>query len=413
MGKIIDFLLGHPVEQSFQTKNVTTTAVPQHSAEVIENKIREEMSGANAMGVSAVYACARVIAEGLALPPCYLQQTGAKGRTFATEKPLYRLLNIRPNDRQTSYEFREQIGWHLALTGNAFVWLNRSRIGENRGEILEMLVMNPGDVTLLVDPTKPLAPVRYYLFGQEVPAGDIWHLKGPSWLNYEGMKAVSVARNAIGLARATEIYGAKLFENGARPGGLLNLKGSPTQDQIDMVRQAWAAQYSGAGSAHKTALLPGDIEYKPLASTANEAQFIESRRFQIEEACRYFRVSPTKVFQSLGSQSYASVEQAHIAHDQDTDAHWHTRFMQSATVNLLSDAERAAGYIITLDNRDFLRGTAVERMSYYTAGIAAGIFTRNEAREMEGFDRSDDPSADQLTPAANLFGPDQQNTPAE
>ncbi len=405
MGKIIDFLFGHPVEQSFATKSATTTTVPVHSAETIERQLRDEQEfGTSAIAISAVYACARVIAEGLALPPCYLHQTDVRGKKLATRHPLYRLLHLAPNDRQTSYEFREQIGLHLALNGNAFVWVNRSRA---TNEILEMLPMDPGSVTVLVDPSVIGAPVRYFLYGQEVPADQIWHLKGPAWRSYEGMSAVNTARQAIGLARHAEKFAGDLFANGGKLSGLISAKTQMTDEQVRQLREAWSRAYSGPGKQHKTAFLPADLAYTPMSATATDAQMIEARRYQIEEICRFFRVSPTKVFQSGGSQSYASVEQAHIAHDQDTDAHWHTRFVQSASVHLLTAAERGAGYTISLDNRDFLRGTAVERMTYYQAGISAGIITRNEAREMEGFDRSDDPSADRLTPAANLFGPDQ------
>ncbi|RSU72268.1 phage portal protein [Sphingomonas sp. S-NIH.Pt3_0716] len=410
MGKIIDFLFGQAVEQSFQTKSISTTVVPHHGAETIEARLRQETEGAtSAIAISAVYACARVIAEGLALPPCYLHQADARGKKLATRHAIYNLLHLAPNDRQTSYEFREQIGLHLALNGNAHVWLNRNRA---TGEILEMLPMDPGAVTQIVDPNVIGGPARYFLHGQEVPRNQLWHLKGPSWLSYRGMTAVDNAREAIGLARHAEKFGADLFVNGGQLSGLLNAKGALTDDQVRQIREGWERQYTGAGKQHRTAILTGDIDYTAMSSTATDAQMIEARRFQIEEICRFFRVSPTKVFQSGGSQSYASVEQAHIAHDQDTDAHWHTRFVQSASVHLLTAAERAAGYTISLDNRDFLRGTAVERMTYYNAGIAAGIITRNEAREMEGFDRSDDPSADKLTPAANLFGPDQAQTAA-
>jgi HK97 family phage portal protein len=406
MGKLLDFLFG-PLD--YDTKSATTSIVPQHSPEAIEAMLREDSGGGSAIAISAVYAAARVIAEGLALPPCYLHQADRRGKKLATNHSLYNLLNLSPNDRQTSYEFREMLGWHLALNGEAHCWLNRSRA---TGEILEILPMNPSDITQSVDPSKPLAPIRYFLFGVEVPSRDVWHLKGPSFRSYEGMNTVSIAREAIGLARATQTYGAKLFENGARPSGLLTVKGEITAEQAASIATQWNANYGGAGSAHKTAMLSGDITYQPLASTANEAQFIEARRFQIEEICRFFRVSPTKVFQSLGSQSYASVEQAHIAHDQDTDAHWHARFVQSASINLLTAAERAAGYTISIDNSDYLRGTAKERMEYYTKGIAAGVFTRNEVRDWEGLDRSDDASADELTPAQNLFGPDKPAAPS-
>jgi HK97 family phage portal protein len=184
-----------------------------------------------------------------------------------------------------------------------------------------------------------------------------------------------------------------------------------TEPQIAAFKEQWAAQQQGVGNAHRTMFLTGAFNYTPMGTTANDAQWIESRRFQIEEICRFFRVSPIKVFEQLGSQSYASVEQAHIAHDQDTDLHWHERFCQSANKALLTPKERASGLCVSLDNRSILRGTAGERMSYYSAGIQAGLLTRNECREMEGFDKSDDPLANQLTPAANLFeaikpGPD-------
>ncbi|MET0373692.1 MAG: phage portal protein, partial [Rhizorhabdus sp.] len=288
------------------------------------------------------------------------------------------------------------------LNGNAHVWVNR--VGQ---EVRELLPLDPGSVSMNVDQSRLGGAVSYTLYGTPMPAGAIWHLKGPSWLSWDGMSTLNNARAAIGLSRATQSYGANLFKNGARPGGILNPTGAPlTPEQVAELKAMWSAQATGVGNAHKTILLTAPVDYTPLASNANDAQWIESRRFQIEEVCRFFRVSPTKAFQQIGSQSYASVEQSHLAHDQDTDAHWHTRFVQSANKALLTDKERASGLTISIDNRDFLRGTAKERMEYYKMGIEVGMFTRNEAREMEGFGSSDDPSADVLTPAVNLFGPD-------
>lgn len=398
----IEWFLGTS-EQKSEYNTVTPTIA---SPEAVEAALREKMGmDAGTTAVSAVHACARVIAEGLALPPCYLHRETGRGRVAAVEHPLYNLLNRSPNARQTSYEFREQIGWHLAFNNNAHVFINRS---QRTGEIRELLPIDPGNVSIVVDQTKLGGDVQYFLYGMRVPSSQIWHLKGPAWLSYEGAPTINAARNAIGLATATEVYGANLFKNGAKPGGILSPANGTvlSAEQVRDLTEFWNAQMKGVGNAHKTILLPSDVKFNPLATTANDAQWIESRRYSIEEICRFFRVSPTKVFQSLGSQSYASVEQAHIAHDQDTDAHWHARFMQSADKALLTDAERAEGLRVTIDNRDFLRGTAKERMEYYKNGITSGIFTRNEAREMEGFDRSDDPSADILTPAANLFGPD-------
>lgn len=361
--------------------------------------------------VAAVAACARVIAEGLALPPCYIHQEKNGGRTLATNHALYSLLNASPNERQTSYEFREMLGYHLALHGNAYVYVNRNA----RGEVVELLPCDPGQVSVTADTSQLFGRIDYLLYGVSVPADRVWHLKGPATHSWIGMDTMVEARKAVGLARATENYGAKLFENGARPGAIVSPKdgASLTEAQANSVREQWNAQYTGVNNAHKTVLLTAPLNVQMLASSADEAQWTESRRFQIEEICRYFRVSPIKIFQQTAGHSYASVEQAHIAHDQDTDAHWQQRFVQSANKHLLNEAERRQGYSICIDDRSILRGTASERMKYYADGIAAGIMTRNEARDLEGFDRSTDPQADMLTPAQNLFGAQQALPPSQ
>lgn len=403
LSKVADFLaFPEPLPLERKDGTVVTTTVPQMSADAVEAMLLDGSFDAPcAFRIAAVMACARVIAEGLALPPCYLHRTSGSGKLLATNHPLYPLLNQSPNERQTSYEFREMLGYHLALDGNAYVFVNRSV----DGTVLELLPCDPGSVTVDVDQSGLFRPVTYFLYGQPIPAANMWHLKGPAWLSWRGLNTIGEARDAIGLASATQTYGAKLFQNAARPGAIVSPKdGVLTTDQAAAIRAQWSAQYQGVNNAHKTVLLTAPLNVQMLASNADEAQWTESRRFQIEEICRYFRVSPVKVFQQLGSQSYASVEQAHIAHDQDTDAHWHERYVQSANKSLLTQAERRRGYTVGIDNRSILRGTAGERMAYYTAGIAAGIITRNEAREMEGFDPSEDPSADQLTPAQNVFG---------
>lgn len=399
-----DFILG-PLPEQKNMPTTVTTPIPVISSEGVEAALRNangDPTGDTLFGVSAVFACARVIAEGLALPPCYVHQTSENGVQRAVKHPLHYLLNASPNERQTSYEFREQIGLQLALNSNAYVFINR---GSGK-QIMELLPIEMGNVGVTVDDSRLGNPVQYTLYGQHVPAANIWHLKGPAFRSSQGMSILNEARNAIGLAKANETYGANLFRNGAKPGALITPAGDKqwTAEQAEQIKAAWMAQ-SGVANAHKQAVINAPMNYEAMASSANDSQWIESRRYQVEEICRYFRVSPTKVFQSLGSQSYASVEQAHISHDADTDAHWHERFVQSANKALLTDVERRNGFAVTIDNRAALRGTAKERMEYYGLGITNGIFTRNEAREMEGFDKSSDPLADALTPAANLFGP--------
>lgn len=394
----------------------STTNVPVRSPDEITEAYEANVGGELRTRVSTVHACSRVIAEGLAQPPCYVIRDKGKGTERATDHPLFSLLAHSPNERQTSYEFRDMLGWHLALDSNAYVFINRGPTG--KGPIKELLPCDLGSVTTSVDESRLGNPVRYFLYGVETPASLIWHLKGPAMKSWTGMSTLVEAARAIGLAQATEQFGAATFKNGAKPGAIISPKGEAawTPDQHNAIVKAWQNS-RGAANAHKTIALNTPIEFTPMSNNMSDSQWIEARKFAVTEVCRYFRVSPTKVFHNDGSLSYSSVEMAHIAHDQDTDAHWHERFVQSANKALFTAKERDAGLRVMIDNRAALRGTAKERMEYYTKGIAAGIFTRNEAREMEGFDRSNDPEADKLTPAANLFGdakpkPDEGNEPA-
>jgi HK97 family phage portal protein len=407
MGFISSIASFFDVPQAYEAKgyvNAPANRTPQQISALVESDFGGFGSEDNFCN-SVVYACARVIAEGLALPECYVRQTVGNGRKLAVNHPLFPLLNAAPNDRQTAYGFREFIGFHLAMYGNAYVYIVRS---PRTGEILELLPCDPGMVSVSVNDAQLFNPLQYFLFGQPVPAANIWHLKGPSWFTYQGNNTVGEARSAIGLANANESYGANLFKNGAKPGGIVAPKDGTalTPEQAQSIKEQWTAQQQGVGNAHKTLFLTGPVGYTPMGTTANDAQWIESRRFQIEEICRYFRVSPTKVFQNLGSQSYASVEQAHIAHQFDTDQQWQARFVQSANAALFTPKERAAGFAVSLDHRAVLNGTtAAERMAYWIAGVSAGIFTQNEARTGEGYDPSDDPEADKLKQAVNIMPP--------
>lgn len=396
MGKFADWFFG------IEEKSAAPQLVQRRDEQFIDDRIANNDAGGY---ISVVYACAQVISQGLALPPIYVQKIGSKGREYATTHSIYPLLTTKPNLLQTSYELREVMGWQAALDGNAYAWLNRSK----SGEILEIIPLDKGEISR-VDPATVGGVPSFTLAGRPVKTTDIWHFRGPSAHRKQGLHTSAEAQRAIALAAAAESFGTDLFKNRAALEGIISFDGVVDQAQIDRVRESFKARQTGEGKRGRTAFFPASVKYQPVSSSATDAQWVETRQMQITEICRYFRVSPTKVFHTLGSQSYASVEQAHIAHDQDTDAHWHARYAQSATNALLTDAERRAGYAVVIDNRDYLRGTATERANYYNAGLTGGWLTQNEAREAEGYPRSDDPLADKLRPAANLFGDQSQKT---
>lgn len=394
MSSFILNLLGLDPRASIERKS--TPLVP-HSEEYIESRIAAEDT---AGFVSVAYACARVIAEGLAQPPMYLQQVTKGGRRFADEHPLYPILNTVPNKLQTSGELRTVMGWQASTTGDSYAWINRAR---GTREILEIVPLKPSEVSR-IDSVVPGALPTFTMGGKTMRPDEIWHFKGPSADRDGGINTMGAASRAVQMAAVAETFGIDLFKNRAALEGIISPTGAMDQTQLDRLKASFKEQHQDGGRKGRTAFFPLGINYQPLSSTATDAQWLETRRYQIEEICRYFRVSPIKVFSSLGSQSYASVEQAHIAHDADTDAHWHERFAASATKNLLSFEDRRAGYRVVIDNRAALRGTAKERAEYYNLGLQGGWLTQNEAREAEGYDRSSDPEADKLKPAANLFG---------
>lgn len=389
-----------------------TKASPR-TLDEIRDDIRGNQAGSgtcvsltNALRVSTVIACARVIAEGLAQVPCKVFQTLPDGSKIELpDHALYELLYRSPNDWQTAFEFREQIGLHLALTGNAFVYINR----DSRGTVLELYAFDPQHVAVTQNADYSLSyristGKRKTIDYIDIPQGQVWHLRGPSWSGWEGLDAIAQAREAIGLGIAQERFGASVFRNGARPGGILTAEQRLTPDQASDLKRAWREFHQGPNNAGSVALLNSGLKYQPLDGTADKAEWTESRRYQVEEVCRFFRVNPVMVMHQVNSTSYASVEQLFLAHLTHTLMPWYERFEQSANKALLSAADRRAGIYVKLNANAMLRGSTTERTAYYGAGRSQGWLTINEIREKEDLPRSDDPLADQLTPAANLFG---------
>jgi HK97 family phage portal protein len=367
----------------------------------------------NALTASAVLCAVRVIADGLAQVPFKLlkpSKGGGRGED-AKDHPLYSLLRYAPNDWQTSYELREQIAFHLVLTGNAFVFINRD---ERTGEPLELYAYEPGSVTITRNEDYSLSyriqtGKRKTVDYTDIPSENMWHIKGPSWNGWGGLNFTKIAREAIGLSVASERFGANLFKNGARPGGVLSTESTLTPDQREALQKSWNAQQAGVGNAHKTAVLSNGLKWQTITSNADEAQWTDARKFQIEEICRVFRVHPVMLM-TQGATSYNSVEQLLLAHLTHTLMPWYERIEQSAYQALLSKDDKKAGLYVKLDSRALMEASVADRLAYYNAGRTGGWLTVNEIRELEDRERSDDPMADQLTPAANLFG--QQTPPA-
>ncbi|MES2219179.1 MAG: phage portal protein, partial [Pseudomonadota bacterium] len=356
-----------------------------------------------AIQVSAVYACARVISEGIAQVPFKLMQHSPDNRKRepAREHNLYRLLASKPNDYQTSFEFREMMGLHLALCKDFFVFKNVVL-----GKIVELIPFKPNDVKVIVNDDRTVAYKVTAKNGTSelFPAEAIWHVKGPSLDGFEGIEAIKIAREAIGLALATEESQANLHKNGLKTSGLYSVEGTLKDDQFEALKKWVMKEYGGVENTGMTMILDRNAKFQPFTLSSIDAQHLETRRYQVEEICRFFRVMPIMVGYSDKAATYASAEQMFLAHVVHTLAPWYTRIEQSADAHLLKEKEIEQGYYFNFVEEGLLRGSLKDTKDYLLGMVNGGLMTPNEGRSKLDMNPDPDPASDKLRVPANIVG---------
>ena len=349
------------------------------------------LSGRNPSGVrinpdTAIYstvvlACARVLAESVASLPLHVYRAiGNGGKQIVRELPLYRLLHTAPNSWQTSFEWREQQVLWLALWGNAYNLI----VPGDRGFATELWPLHPSKMKVeRIENGRLRYRYRDDSGREEVYSQDqILHIRWMSDDGINGMIPVELARDAIGLARACEIHGARFFGNGARPGMVLTSPNDITADAARELRDNWERMHRGADRANRTAVLSGGMDVKDIGGSSNqESQFLETRRFQIEEICRLFRVPPHLVG-DLTRSSFSNIEQQSIDFVQHTLLPWCRRFETAFERDLVTDP----GIFVEFDVRGLMRGDAAARASYYQTLWNLGVASINEIRAWENLD---------------------------
>lgn len=356
-----------------------------------------------ALQVGVVLACVRVISEGIAQVPLKVYRSQDRKRDPATDHPLYSLLHRKPNPWMSSFELRETIGMHAVLTGHAVCFLNR--VGRE-GRIAEIIPFEPGRVTVKRADDWTLT---YHVRGASgdvkvFPAEAIWHLRGPSWDGYTGLEIVRLAREAIGLAMVTEETQARLHQHGLQPAGLYSVENKLSKEQYTDLRAWIEKEHGGAANTGRVMLLDNGAKFTPLVRSGVDAQHLETRRFQVEEMCRPFRVLPIMIgFGGDKALTFASAEQMFLAHVVHTLSPWYERIEQSINVQLLTDADLKAGYYAKHTAAGLLRGALKDTAEYLHKLVLDGILTRNEARELLEFNPIDGLDVP-LTPANTLVG---------
>ncbi len=340
------------------------------------------MDWRQALRVSTALACARVIADGVAQVPLKVfQDRQGGGRDVMRDHPLYRLLHSAPNPWQTSFEWRETVVLHAVFTGRHYSFINRVR-----GEVRELIPFEPQTVEVKRARDGTLT-YKVTLNGttEEFPAESIWHLRGPSWNGWEGMDAIDLARDALGLAVATEEQHARMHENGVSVQGVYSVEGKLDQSQYDMLRRFIKENYSGANKGLPM-ILDRNAKWLPLAMSGVDAQHLETRRFQVEEVCRFMRVMPIMVGHADKSQTYASSEQQFLAHVVHTLSPWYARIEQSIAAQLLTERDERSGVYVKFLPAGLMRGAIKDQGDYFAKALGSGgapaWMTQDEVREL-------------------------------
>lgn len=355
---------------------------------------------ANALRVSTVWGCCRVISEDVGKVPFRVMRENRDGsKEIAVDHAVHRVLSRKPNQWQTSMEWRMTMMLHALLAKGGYSYVNRHR--ETR-EVLELIPLIPSRV-------KP-KQAKDWSVTYEVDDGeggkvvldrsDVLAVHGLSWNGLSALEVIQQGQEAIGLAMATEETQARLHGQGAKPGGVISTTANLTDKQVEKIKAQFAANYSGVGNAFKTLLLDNGLKFEPWMMTGVDAQHLETRRFQVEEICRLFRTFPSIIGYSDKAATYASAEAFFIAHVVHTLTPWFTLFEQACDRDLLTDADARAGLYTHFAVQGLMRGDSKTRSEFYESGIRAKWLMRNEVRRLEdlnpipGLDELDDEDDD-------------------
>lgn len=343
----------------------------------------------SAMQMTAVYSCVRILSEAIASLPLHFYEYRADGsKEKATKHPLYFLLHDEPNSEMSSYTFREVLMTHLLLWGNAYAQIIRN----GKGEIIGLYPLMPDRMTVDRDDKGKIC-YQYMLTSDDAPtmkgqnvllkSTDVLHIPGLGFDGLVGYSPIAMAKNAIGMAIACEEYGAKFFSNGAAPSGVLEHPG--TLKDPSRVRESWTQTFGGSSNAHKVAVLEEGMKYTPISISPEQAQFLETRKFQINEIARIFRVPPHMVG-DLEKSSFSNIEQQSLEFVKYTLDPWVSRWEQAMVRSLLT-AEEKKKYFIKFNLDGLLRGDYQSRMNGYATGRQNGWLSANDIRELENLDK--------------------------
>lgn len=352
----------------------------------------KRVSSQRAMRLTAVFGCVRVLAESIGMLPCNIFKTAGKGKEKATGERLQKLVSLKPNGYMTPQEFWELIVVCLCLRGNFYAYKVKAL-----GEVVELLPLDPGSVQPKLNSNwEPVYQVTFPdgsmdVLGQD----DIWHIRILTLDGLVGLNPIAYAREAISLGLATEEHGARLFSNGAVTSGVLRTDSELSDAAYARLKADFEEKHQGLGNAHRPMILEMGLDWKSMALSAEDSQFLETRKFQLEEICRLFRV-PMHMVQNTDRATFSNIEELGMGFINYSLVPYLTRIEQRINVGLIRDSKQGT-YYAKFNVGALLRGDMKSRFDAYATAINWGMYSPNDCLELE--DRNPRPGGDvYLTP---------------
>ncbi|WP_174870282.1 phage portal protein [Pectobacterium polaris] len=352
----------------------------------------KHVSSQKAMRLTAVFGCIRVLAESIGMLPCNLYKATGNGKEKAVSERLFKLLSLKPNGYMTPQEFWELLIVCLCLRGNFYAYKVKVL-----GEVVELLPLDPGCVQpKLNSKWEPVYQVTFPdgstdVLGQD----DIWHVRILTLDGLVGLNPIAYAREAIALGLATEEHGSRLFKNGAVTSGVLRTDQTLTDDAYGRLKKDFEERHTGLGNAHRPMILEMGLDWKSMGLNAEDSQFLETRKFQLEEICRLYRV-PMHMVQNTDRATFSNIENLGIGFINYSLVPYMTRIEQRINIGLVKESKQGTFYA-KFNAGALLRGDMKSRFDAYATAINWGMYSPNDCLELE--DRNPRPGGDvYLTP---------------
>lgn len=343
-----------------------------------------------ALQLGAVYACVRVLAESVASLPCIVyERLDGGGKKRATTHPLYGLLHDEPNKYMSSFLFFETKQGHLALDGNAYSLIER----DARGNVAALWPQDPREVEVVVEGGE----VNYKINGTGYIPQDVLHIPGLGWNGIKGYSVLSTARDAMGLGLAAQKEGSEFFGDGMRPEGVLSSELAIDKGDRKDMAESWLKAH---GNKRAIAILGGGLKYDRVSVTPEEAQFLETRKFQVAEIARIYRVPPHMIG-DLEHATFSNIEHQGLNFVMHTLRPWIVRWEREMRRKLLSVDERRRFSVEFLVDA-LLRADTKTRFEAYALAINSNRpwMSVNQIRELENWNPTED--GDDMTPSVNV-----------